>query len=94
VRILEDGAVVIHDSSVKWIEIRSKNEYSSECHKIRLRIEPSINVDIFLGNNSKETVLQNKSYTATSAYLLRSSNQIYNFDIIRNFSRKTSEHDC
>ena len=39
VRIAEDGEVVIHSTSNTQTGTRGKNEYSSGCHRIRLRIE-------------------------------------------------------
>ena len=76
-RIVEDGAVVIRDGSDGWTEIRGKNEYSSGCHQIRLRIESAIGANMFLGINSKETVLQASSCFSKSAYLWRGNNDVY-----------------
>jgi len=57
-------------------DIRGKNEYSSGCHKIRLRIESANNIYLCLGINSKASPLQSASYSAKSAYVWTSYNQI------------------
>jgi hypothetical protein len=76
VRIAEDGEVVIHDSPQGHKEIRGKNDYSSSCHKIRLRIEYTVNMKLFLDINSKATPLQSASYLSRTAYLWFSGNRI------------------
>ena len=67
VRIEEYGQLAIHDASTAEIELRGKNEYTSGCHEIRLRIEKSTNNWMFVGINSKSTPLQNNSYATRSA---------------------------
>jgi hypothetical protein len=75
-RIIEDGEVVIHDGPAGYKEIRGKNEYASGCHKIRLRIESALSINMYLGINSKATPLQSQSYSSKSAYLWCSGNSI------------------
>jgi hypothetical protein len=74
-RIVEDGEVVIHDGPTGHKEIRGKNEYSSGCHTIRLRIESEIKINVCLGINSKATALQSSSHLAKTAYLWWIGNQ-------------------
>jgi hypothetical protein len=68
VQIEEDGKVAVHDGSAHCTEIRGKNEYNSGCHEIRLRIEQLSNSWMFLGINSKSTLIQNESYNLKSTY--------------------------
>jgi hypothetical protein len=67
VRIENDGQVAIHDASNGYTEIRGKQEYVSGRHEIRLCIEQSADNWMFLGINSKWTLLQNNSYSSKSA---------------------------
>ena len=77
VDITEDGEVAIHGVTSGFTEIQGKNEYSSGCHKIRLRIESLNKHDLLLGINSKQTALRHDSYLAKSAYLWYSNNYMY-----------------
>lgn len=74
VHIAEDGEVVVHHDLDEFEEIRGKNEYSSGCHTIRLRLEFLSFYNLYLGINSKQTPLQNNSYSVKSAYLWYSGN--------------------
>lgn len=77
VRIIEDGEVVVHDGPNSQNEIRGRNEYSTGCHKIRLRMEYTTNASLFLGVNSKTTPLQSASHTVKSVYMWYGNNYIY-----------------
>jgi hypothetical protein len=77
VRIEESGQVAIHDAQHGHTEVRAKNEYASRSHKIRLYIEQSSSIWIFLGINSKSTPLQSQSYLSKSTYGWSSSNDIW-----------------
>jgi len=59
---------VIHDHSNVCTEIRGKNEYTTGCHHIRLRIEETSSSWLFLGINSKSIPLKSQSHTSESSY--------------------------
>jgi len=77
VRIEESGQVVIHGTKHEHIEVRGKNGYASGLHKIRLYIEKSSNIWMFLGINSKFTPLQSASYGCKATYGWTSNNDIW-----------------
>jgi hypothetical protein len=85
-RIIEDGEVVIRDGPAQHKEIRGKNEYASGCHKICLRIESALSINICLGINSKATPLQSQSHSSKSAYVWFSGNYIYSGGTCQNNS--------
>lgn len=68
VQITENGRLVTHDPSNDNVEIRGKNEYSTGCHKVRLRIQETSGRCLFFGINSKSIPLTNQSLTARSSY--------------------------
>lgn len=68
VRITEEGKMATHDASVtSAVEIRGKNEYTTDCHTILLQIEECTGW-MFVGINSKSTPLQSGSHNSKSAY--------------------------
>ncbi|UJR16014.1 hypothetical protein I4U23_002929 [Adineta vaga] len=67
-KIFENGQVISHDISYSYVEIRGRNQYTSGCHTIRLRIEQSEERWMFLGINSKSELLQKQSFNSKSAY--------------------------
>jgi hypothetical protein len=75
-RIVEDGEAVINGGSTGWSEIRGTNEYSSGCHKIRLRIERVFDAGGFFGINSKATPLKSLSFSSKTACGWSSNNCI------------------
>jgi hypothetical protein len=78
VRIEEDGAVVASAKLfMSFSEIRGKNSYAIGCHKVRIQVEHSSNLWIFLGINSKSTPLQQSSFSSKSAYGWCTNNYIY-----------------
>jgi hypothetical protein len=67
-QIEQNGQLVIHDNSNDCTEIRGKNEYTTGCHIIRLRIEETSGAWLFLGINSKSTPLKSQSHCSESSY--------------------------
>lgn len=67
-RIENNGQVVIHDNSNDCTEIRGKNEYTTGCHHIRLRIDENSSSWLFLGINSKSMPLKSQSHNSQSSY--------------------------
>jgi len=67
-RIEQNGQLVIHDNSNDYTEIRGKNEYTTGCHNIRLRIEETLGSWLFVGINSKSTPLKSQSHHFESSY--------------------------
>lgn len=83
--IEQNGQLVIHDNSNDPTEIRGKNEYSSGCHHIRLRIEETSGSWMFIGINSRSTPLKNQSYSSKSSYGWSSNN--YSWSIMENMKK-------
>jgi hypothetical protein len=77
VSIDDEGQLAIHDNSDNCTEIRGKNEYEKGCHEIYLRIEELSNAWMFLGINSKSTLLQNTSYNSKSTYGWSNDNSVW-----------------
>lgn len=75
VEITESGRLANHDPSNNNIEIRGKNEYSTGCHKIRLRVHQASGNCLFFGINSKSIPLANQSVNSKSAYGWSSDNR-------------------
>jgi len=77
VRIEKNGTVAVRDGTQSASEVRGKYEYISGCHEIRLRIEQSYGIWMFLGINSKATPLKIYSHTSKSAYGWSKTNYIW-----------------
>jgi hypothetical protein len=77
VRIEENRQVAVRDNTQDPTEVRGKNEYASGCHEIRLRIENFSGRWMFLGINSKLTLLQNRSFQSKSSYGWSTNNYIW-----------------
>lgn len=76
-QIKDKGQVAVHDASYNYNEIRGRNEYTNGRHKIRLCIEQSADSWMFLGINSKPTLLQKQSTSSKSAYGWSSNNYFW-----------------
>ncbi|CAF2564377.1 unnamed protein product [Rotaria sp. Silwood2] len=77
VQIGQNGQVVTCDTLRNHREIRGRTKYASGVHKIRLYIEHSENLWMFLGINSESTPLQRRSYNSPSTYGWSNDNSIW-----------------
>jgi hypothetical protein len=78
VKILDNGQIIIHDSTKKDASIRGFNEYSQGEHKLFFRIEHmTSNEWIFFGIISKHASFDEKAYMDPSVYGWTGYNNVY-----------------
>ena len=78
IEILEDGFVAQKSTQSADSEVRGFKKYTTGIHKISLKIEKmTYNNWMLWGIISQNTVMQNYSYSSTSAYGWAKSNQVY-----------------